>query len=416
MKQRYVINVQNVDNLDNVQIEISPFTVFTGDNNSGKSVILNIIYGVLRLLRQIIQNGDKDSDEYRRCKDFIRELKENKEVCIDHNVGKIFCDFFNVSLFKNREYFFKEVFNVSRENNYKRFENTKIFLNNYRLFPKVYVVVDDMCDEVLIEGDYVKIPEEFFNDEDYVLELLCEKIIDNGFSDTNEYKQVFMPSGRSTFLCYANLFQNLKYQNLSMKDFITNIENLDFTNDGIYGSIYKFLEEDILKGSFTKDSYKCHLNNIEIPISMASDSMREIAPFILFLKSKERFSTFFIEEIETYMDLKLQRSVVSALMRLINTGASIFMSTNSNVILDQICNFLLLNNLNRNKIEGFGYILNDVLNADNINIYEFTYDKNKVLVKKLPIDYRGFKVNFNEDILEDISRENTQLQFEMFEK
>ena len=148
---------------------------------------------------------------------------------------------------------------------------------------------------------------------------------------------------------------------------------------------------------------------------MASDFVREIAPLVLFLKSKERFTSFFIEEIETHLNLKLQRSIVSALIRIINSGTSIFMSTNSSVILDQICNFLLLNNLNRSKIAGFGYIINDVLNVDDINIYEFTYDKNKVLVNKLPIDYRGFKVNFNDEILGEISRENLQLKIEMFE-
>ena len=415
MKQRYIINMQNVDNLDNVQIEVSPFTIFTGDNNSGKTVVMNIIYGLSRLSRQIIQNGDKTSKEYFICRDFVKNLKNNKEGYIDNEVGNIFCDFFNISLLQNKDYFFNEIFNVSIENNYKRFENTQIFLSKYRIFPKVFLVVDDFCDEIIIEGDFVKIPSEFFDNADYVLELICHKIIDDGFSDVCLSKPVFMPSGRSSFLCYSDVFKNLKYQNLSIGDFIKNIENLEFTDNGVYSSIHNFIEDDVVKGSFTKDSYRCHLNDIEIPISMASDFVREIAPLVLFLKSKERFTSFFIEEIETHLNLKLQRSIVSALIRIINSGTSIFMSTNSSVILDQICNFLLLNNLNRSKIAGFGYIINDVLNVDDINIYEFTYDKNKVLVNKLPIDYRGFKVNFNDEILGEISRENLQLKIEMFE-
>ena len=414
MKQRYIINMQNVDNLDNVQIEVSPFTIFTGDNNSGKTVVMNIIYGLSRLSRQIIQNGDKTSKEYLICRDFVKNLKNNKEGYIDNEVGNIFCDFFNISLLQNKDYFFNEIFNVSIENNYKRFENTQIFLSKYRIFPKVFLVVDDFCDEIIIEGDFVKIPSEFFDNEDYVLELICHKIIDDGFSDVCLSKPIFMPSGRSSFLCYSDVFKNLKYQNLSIGDF-ENFENLEFTDDGVYSSIHNFIEDDVVKGSFTKDSYRCHLNDIEIPISMASDFVREIAPLVLFLKSKERFTSFFIEEIETHLNLKLQRSIVSALIRIINSGTSIFMSTNSSVILDQICNFLLLNNLNRSKIAGFGYIINDVLNVDDINIYEFTYDKNKVLVNKLPIDYRGFKVNFNDEILGEISRENLQLKIEMFE-
>ena len=149
---------------------------------------------------------------------------------------------------------------------------------------------------------------------------------------------------------------------------------------------------------------------------MASDSIREIASLVLFLKSKERITSFFIEEVESHLDLKLQRSIVSALVRIINSGTGIFMSTNSSIILDQICNFILLNNLNRHKIEGFGYIINDVLNSNDVRIYEFNHsDNDRVFVNKLNVDYNGFKINMREEILEDISKENLQLKFEMFD-
>ncbi len=92
------------------------------------------------------------------------------------------------------------------------------------------------------------------------------------------------------------------------------------------------------------------------------------------------------------------------------------MSTNSSIILDQICNFILLNNLNRHKIEGFGYIINDVLNSNDVRIYEFNHsDNDRVFVNKLNVDYNGFKINMREEILEDISKENLQLKFEMFD-
>lgn len=416
MKQRFIINMQNIDNLDDLAIELAPFTIFTGDNNSGKTTIMNIIYGIFRLSEEIISKGDKSSSEYLLCKEYIRELKENREGHIDSSVGNMFCDFFNRSLLGNKDYFFNKIFNISIDNNYQRFESSKIFLSNYKIFPKVYISLDDDCDEILIEGDYVRIPTSMFEDEDSILELICNKIIEDGFRDTNLSKSIFIPSGRSSFLCYADLFKTIKYQNLSINDFIDNVQNLECVEKkGIYSNISKFIEENILRGVVTKDSYKGDLNNIEIPICMASDSIRELASFVLFLKAKERFTSFFIEEVESHLDLRLQRSIVSALIRVVNSGTSIFMSTNSSVILDQICNFILLNNLNRHKIEGFGYIINDVLNASDINIYEFSYGDNKVNANKLDVNYDGFKSSIAEDILEDISKENIQLKFEMFD-
>ena len=414
MKQRYVINIQNVDNLKNIEIDMAPFTIFTGDNNSGKTVILNIIYGLLRLSKTIIKNGDKTSKEYNICREFVSDLKNTKEAYIDVEIGSIFCDFFNVSILKNKEFFFNEVFNVSIENNYKRFEKAQIFISNYRIFPKVYLIVDDFSDEVVIEGDFIKIPTKLFDDEDYILELLCHKIIDDGFSDIDATRPIFMPSRRSTFLCYPEVFKTIKYQNLSIGDFINNIDNLEFDNNGAYHSIHKYIEDEILKGSVTKDSYQSYLNNIEIPICMASDFVREIAPLVLFLKSKDRFTSFFIEEIETHLNLKLQRSIVNALVRIVNSGTNVYMSTNSSVMLDQICNFVLLNNLNRNKITGYGYIINEVLNVDSVNIYEFIHGENGVSVNKLPMTYNGFD-NINDKLLGDISRENLQFRVEMTE-
>ncbi len=416
MKQRYVVNIQNLDNLDDVQIEVSPFTIFTGDNNSGKTVVMNIMYGLSRLSRNIIQSGDKFSKEYRACKNFIKDLRNLGEGCIDSEVGSIFCDFFNRSLLCNKEYFFNKIFNVSIENNYKRFENTKVFLSNYRIFPKIWLSIDDYCDEIVIEGNFVKIPKDFLRNEDGFLSFICSKVIHDGFSDIGECKPVFMPSGRSTFLCYSEIFKNLKYKNLSIDDFINNIENLRFSDNGVYASIYNFIEEDIIKGSFTKDSYRSHVNNIEIPISMASDFIREIASLVLFLKSDDRFTAFFIEEIETHLNLSLQRNVVSVLSRIINSGTSIFMSTNSNIILDQICNFILLSNLNREKISGFGYVINDILNADDINIYEFGYVGSSVTVNRVSIGYDGFEAKFNDRVIDNISKENLQLKIEIFDR
>ena len=49
MKQRYIINMQDIDNLDNLQIEVAPFTIFTGDNNSGKSTVMNVVYGIFSM-------------------------------------------------------------------------------------------------------------------------------------------------------------------------------------------------------------------------------------------------------------------------------------------------------------------------------------------------------------------------------
>lgn len=52
------LGVRDFGKIKNAEVDISNFTVFVGNNNSGKSYMMQLIYGVLRELPKIKEAFD----------------------------------------------------------------------------------------------------------------------------------------------------------------------------------------------------------------------------------------------------------------------------------------------------------------------------------------------------------------------
>ena len=46
---RWTVHVKNFGKIEEAHVEIAPLTLFVGDNNSGKSYIMTLIYGLLNI-------------------------------------------------------------------------------------------------------------------------------------------------------------------------------------------------------------------------------------------------------------------------------------------------------------------------------------------------------------------------------
>lgn len=65
---RWTVHVKNFGKIEEAAVEIAPLTMFVGDNNSGKSYMMTLIYGLLNVrffLDEYIFN--KDSQIFRQC-------------------------------------------------------------------------------------------------------------------------------------------------------------------------------------------------------------------------------------------------------------------------------------------------------------------------------------------------------------
>ena len=111
----WTLKVEKYAKIDSAQITIAPFTMFIGDNNSGKSYIMTLIYGLLTTqFRNFII--DETSELYKECCESIpledefniRELlgKEFNELEF-----KKFVQLLNEVLELNKSLFLQQLFN-----------------------------------------------------------------------------------------------------------------------------------------------------------------------------------------------------------------------------------------------------------------------------------------------------------------
>ena len=60
MDQTWTLHVENFARIKKADIEISPLMCFIGDNNSGKSYIMSLLWGILVFDNNVLQHMNLD--------------------------------------------------------------------------------------------------------------------------------------------------------------------------------------------------------------------------------------------------------------------------------------------------------------------------------------------------------------------
>ena len=99
------IYVKNFAKIKEAEIELSPFTLFVGDNNSGKTYLSTLIYGLIKYTSKIIYDifeytdEIKNSEEYKKVINLINDIiDKNEEVDLTLENKEDFIKLFNFLL------------------------------------------------------------------------------------------------------------------------------------------------------------------------------------------------------------------------------------------------------------------------------------------------------------------------------
>ncbi|MBW5395854.1 AAA family ATPase, partial [Brachyspira hampsonii] len=102
--------IKNFGKIKEAEIELSNFILFVGDNNSGKSYLMTLIYGLMKYSKDIadIMFQDKEFiyslEEYREMHDIIEKyILINKNINRGKDIFKIFSDTENNHLLSKNE-------------------------------------------------------------------------------------------------------------------------------------------------------------------------------------------------------------------------------------------------------------------------------------------------------------------------
>ena len=145
-----------------------------------------------------------------------------------------------------------------------------------------------------------------------------------------------------------------------------------------------FLEKKVLGGTiFLDESAGLPYPEIayettagKFTLDQTSSMVSELAPLILFLKYLVRPGDLLIlEEPESHLHPAAQRQLARGIVRLVNAGVQVLITTHSDIFVSQINNLLALSKASDELIGGHGFEAEDFLAQDQVGAYLFRHNQ-----------------------------------------
>ena len=177
-------------------------------------------------------------------------------------------------------------------------------------------------------------------------------------------------------------------------EFLGNLISLDRRmrrqqRDPALEDVVSFIEDNVLHGKIDLDE-SGGLPYPEIVYLPAGDStpakkftldqtssmVSELAPLVLFLKYLVRPGNLVIlEEPESHLHPAAQRQLARGIVRLVNTGVKVIITTHSDTFVSQINNLVALSQASKDLVAERGFEAADLLRQEQVGAYLFRYSQ-----------------------------------------
>ena len=435
MNQDWVLHVEAFAKIKTADVRISPLMYFVGDNNSGKSYLMSLLWGILTLGKDLFPKVPSESKAYKKCENWLNQnVNQNKELSGEEI--ELYVSWFNDLLANQKKSLLNKIFNYE-------VEAEKIQIMNYHRKRKFEVCWEQAAERYSVTETYVKFPMQETYSREQILRMnayICWNILMEGIAEPlytpmvkgrRMGEPVYLPASRTGFmLTYPQLIENslqvsfapalqenssaLTLPYVGFLQLITKFES-----KGKLGKrkeeIVKYIEREMTRGnvSIRKEmlpviKYRPNGTEKEIPLYIASSIVSEISPLLLLFKSDINFKTLIIEEPEAHLHPELQQKMARLIINLVNSGLQVWVTTHSDTILQHTNNMLKLKK-HVNAVElmnEYGYSKKDLLDMDAVSMYQFVHcGIEKSRLEKLECTDYGFVVPTFNDALDKIVKE-----------
>lgn len=420
------VGVENFAKIESAKICINNYTVLVGQNNSGKTFLMQLVQGISNKLAYYV-------DEVTMNKLSVGTNSVFKEYSINSENILILVECINEKLALQKENIVKEIFgkdipieklyidisleddisykfsifdsNLGKEETDKEFYNgemTKLasqFIENKEKTEIGCIVARLNATERTI--NLISLYSEIKNDEISILKKSLSSIIGND--------SLFLPASRTgLLLLYREFFANKKDEQISFtirdgklienKDNSANLtkpvyeflrflqiysENEDIDKE--FKEELTFFEEHLIEGHISANKqgsffYHSKDGNSKVPMYLASSMINEIVPLVLAITSQKVYDRLIIDEVEASLHPQKQLELVRFLNRLNNKGMKFILSTHSDTFVSKLNNLYVLSEIVKIKGEGilkhFNLEKEDLIATENLFVYEVVNQPN----------------------------------------
>ena len=452
----YRLYIENFGKIKSANIEVKPLTLLVGDNNSGKSYLLSLVWklqniGLFDSFFRILIG--KKSQEYELLYEKIL-LKIKKAIDGEEII-------FSIST-KELESIWNYLFEVEKEKlvrdlfNYNNMEIGKIKLEIEKkdIFIKIskkldriginYIIENGRSSEIFIDRENIEV----LKQREEIIFLVINKLLLSVIRNEHEGNSIYLPAARTGFMLSKDIINQVARKNTfdlmigndegekvnlqpfpkPIIHFLDSLESLRIDNEIEYegiAQIVQWIEEEMVKGTIKYQQ----LGNKEIqyvpygkaqgiPLRTSSAVVTELTPLVLLLKyGNSILKTLCYEEPEMCLHPQLQLEMGKLLIRLVNNDINSITTTHSDIILQHVNNmcraFRLVNadesGQVKEKLNQFELIKEDLIDINQVAVYQLTDHGSFSTVEEIEPEKDGFYVPTFSNALMSILEQTTEI-------
>ena len=460
-----VVNINGLGIIKNASIELKPLLLLVGPNNSGKTYLMTLLYGLTKIRFDYATAGHfyinprKESNEFDFIKKQIGEALnlfdfqlESTTVDIEEKEIEIIESLINALINDNKNEFVQYVFN---SDSLKISSLSIVFPKRERI--RIKIKVFPPTEKSIISSTTYDNNSLVFSFQAEAIRSKKQEVVSSIIGGLLQYFfSCFSNGGRTMFLgCSALFFPAsrtgllLSYQAILNDGIEVGISRdkdqiLQYTRPVI--DFIKFLNrksqintvlernkqallllnDGIINGRIQKRSENYYFipNNKKskrISMHLSSGVVTETTPLISALSGQGYESSYFIEEPETGLHPKLQHVISRCIIRIVNSNKNVVISTHSDIIVHHINNMIKLTHSNNKDVPAFleknGYDEDDLLSLDNVGVYQFVIhpETSQTIAEQIIADEYGFGIPAFNDEFEKLLKESDEI-LEIIEK
>lgn len=403
------IGVEQFGKIEKAEITLGRLILFVGENNSGKTYMMQLLYGVIsaivnrtRFLREKLENIDSqyivDADAIFMWVQNVNEyLEREKEQLVkdifyrDIPIGKLYIIIEDIDISYSAILMKDSVLQVMKEETNSSLDHiSKIEVKKNRGGKEYYLSKMRIFGENFTERDA----------KDMVEKMLIQDMLGIRSSDS----ALFFPASRTGMLLLYKYFfaekDNRMYvmesevgsysskNQLGLSAPVYNFlqfllkftpDNLiDMRNQEILNFIEKYLIDGKLELSSDESYYIPNDSKDRIPLYLSSSLINELAPIVKMLSNVYVYDNIYYDEIETCLHPLKQKAMARLIIRLVNSGRRMVISTHSDSMAVNVNNLLTftLGNMSKEakeqKMKELGLEEADILKSKDVYVYQFT--------------------------------------------